>query len=182
MNLGEAWEEILTFRRPPVRFSKAVELQTADADAHLRLGNVLFKLDLHDRAIACYQRAIELNPNSAGAYSNLARSRLDLGRVDEAIALQRQAVQLAPDDTVVHDNLLYAMHLSDSVEAAELLHEHEMGRALLPPRFQPSFRCIANGAFPGSDTCRVGYVSADFHRHPVATFFRLPILIRPRSA
>ena len=155
-------------------YSRAIQLRPTDPDAHLGLGNVLVDAEMHDEAIASYQRAIAAGPGSARGYGNLARELMYVGRVDDALPLHRRAISLAPDDAHYHTNLAYAMHMSDLVDADELLEEH----LRLAGRFAEPLAAkipLHRNDHSSQRQIRVGYVSPNLHEHPVSTFL-LPIL------
>jgi predicted O-linked N-acetylglucosamine transferase (SPINDLY family) len=70
--------------------------------------------------------------------------------------------------------MLFAMHLSDSIDAAELLREHQRWATRFAKPLVKQIPVHANDRSP-ERMLRIGYVSPDLHDHPVATFL-LPIL------
>ena len=80
-----------------VLYSKALELDPRNADAHHWLGRLLYDKGDLDGAIAKYQRAIELKPDYVAAYVNWGNALSDKGDKDGAIAKYQKSLSL-PDD------------------------------------------------------------------------------------
>ena len=76
-------------------FREALNLDPADADIHLGLGNNLWALGNLEGAVAYYRRALELAPEHFFAHYNLATVSAGLGRVDQAVKHYRMALSVA---------------------------------------------------------------------------------------
>ena len=63
------------------------------------LGNVYFRLDRLDEAVAAYETALKLNPRYAKAHYNLGNALEKTGRVDQALRHYRTAVEIDPRQT-----------------------------------------------------------------------------------
>ena len=89
------------------------------------------------------------------------------GRLDEALGWLRKAVAIDPSRPKSHGSLLCCMNYS-WIDLAELLAEHRRAGSLYE----------RGGAFPQypaldpARPLRIGYVSPDFCRHPVAAFMQ----------
>jgi Flp pilus assembly protein TadD len=122
INLG-----ILLLERPQPRaeearvyLAKAVQLEPANAEAHVNLGAALHKLGRLDDAANAYREALRLRPDDAGANNNLGATLEELGRLDEAAAAYRQSLRRAPESGATHSNLgrtLLAMGRPDEAVA-----------------------------------------------------------------
>jgi DNA-binding winged helix-turn-helix (wHTH) protein/tetratricopeptide (TPR) repeat protein len=77
-------------------FLRGLELEPADAEAHLQFGNFLAKRGRHDEAMAQFQAAQELEPLSASINSRLGQELMGLGRITEGLELLRRTVELDP--------------------------------------------------------------------------------------
>lgn len=154
-------------------FRKAINLRPTYADAHINLGNVLREKGLLDEAVAAYRQAIALKPNSPEAYHNLGIALTDQGLLDEAIESHRCALKIKPNYIDAFSSLQMAL-LYRWGNGFELNSSESREFAALARPLQDK---IANHPIDRSpDRClRIGYISADFRRHPVGAFL-LPLL------
>jgi non-specific serine/threonine protein kinase len=90
-------------------FERAVALDPAYAQAHLKLGSAydtkatyLVMPELHERAIAQFRRAIELRPGLVSAWRELGGVLVALGREEEGLEAIRHALALDPEDAGAH--------------------------------------------------------------------------------
>jgi tetratricopeptide (TPR) repeat protein len=65
-------------------YTKAVELQPADADAKLGLAKTLIEMNQADKALPLLQDAVQLEPTNATAHYRLATLYRKIGRADDA--------------------------------------------------------------------------------------------------
>jgi tetratricopeptide (TPR) repeat protein len=65
-------------------YSKAVELQPADADAKLGLAKTLIAMNQTDKALALLEDTVKMEPTNATAHYRLATLYRQMGRVDDA--------------------------------------------------------------------------------------------------
>jgi protein O-GlcNAc transferase len=150
----------------------AAALKPDSGPAQNNLGNAYKDLGQLDDAIATYRRAIELAPNSAEMHSNLGIVLQKLGDAAGAIASFRQALALRPHSANAYRNLLSALLFDPQTSPAELFAEHQrFGAAFLRPRGEAGW---SNSPDP-ERRLRIGFVSSDFHDHPVARNL-MPIL------
>ncbi len=140
---------------------------------HAHLARAYESARMNEASAAEYVKAAELS-NTPAPFLNNAGSRLtDVGKVAEACAVYERALKLDPSLSVAHSNLIFCRQYLPGLSAADHLAaarawdaRHGRPRAnLLPPP--------ANARDP-LRLLNVGYVSADFRRHPVGFFMRGP--------
>ena len=168
--LGQAEDAAVCLRR-------ALALAPENSDALTNLGFALQKAGDVGQASACFARAIETNPRNAKALFNLATLLLNNPLADEpelALTCFRQALAINPDHHHAHSNLLMALQYSASTTPGELFEQHRVFGRHFEASLQDSRTAHANTRQP-QRRLRVGYVSADFHNHAVASFIA-PIL------
>lgn len=137
------------------------------ADTHYNLANVLRGQGQAEPAIEAYRRAIELQPASVEAHYNLGNLFREQGCPDEAIACYQRALRLQPDAVRIRDNLLSALHYRPGTTLAELAAAHaEYERRHAVGPWSPGQPAAADVTGP----LRLGFVSADWGRHPVGRF------------
>ncbi|HEY7958395.1 MAG TPA: tetratricopeptide repeat protein [Polyangia bacterium] len=105
---------------------KAIELGPTDAQAQLKLAEVLEKRDQLDGAEAAYRRALELDDRLWKAHFVLARLQLRRGEYAEAARLYRDVIRRAPDEQQVVDAARRALDLDEYLGSLTEL-EHELG-------------------------------------------------------
>ena len=114
-------------------------------------------------------RAIALCPTLAAAHYNLGNALYGEGRAAEAAACYRHAWELDPSLAQASSNYLNCLHYLPEMEGAELASHH---RKMTPSPLAVSSH--ANAPDP-KRILRIGYVSADFCRHPLGQLM-LPVL------
>ena len=152
----------------------ALELSPDDPLALDVLGDALKKLGRLDEATVACRRAFEIDPNYAPAHCSLGGLSLAHGNYDEAAAHYRAALARAPDYREARSNLMMAMNYNPRFTAEEIFAESRRWDAIhAVPR---SARIGPLHNRPDRERrLRVGYVSPDFHTHPVS-FFVEPLL------
>src|SRR5438067_802944 len=156
--------------------AKAVELAPQSAEARVTLGTALEGANRPDDALACYREALRLKPDLPEALNNVGNASVEAGRTAEAIGYLRGAVAGRPDWAALHSNLLLALNYRPTAEvsAAGLFREHLAWAA----RHADPLTAAAPPPIPDPTPdrkLRIGYISVDFRRHPVASYIR-PVL------
>jgi protein O-GlcNAc transferase len=146
---------------------RALKLKPRDAGALGNLGAILLKRGELDAAIAPLQRAIGIDPQLTIAHQNLGGVLLKQGRIDEALHCYRTSVICDPEDRGGYLGIVHCLNLLPSATAALIADAtRRWARLIERPSHHPGH---ANAPLVGRKL-RVGYVSADFRRHPVAFF------------
>ncbi|MEW6451582.1 MAG: tetratricopeptide repeat protein [Pseudomonadota bacterium] len=178
------------------QFSNALKLNPNVPETWNNRGTARNDLREYESAISDFNRAIDLNRNYADAYANKGKSLLQLKRYDEAFAAFDKALLLKPDLPGVEGSRLESKalicnwenitdeiaHLSASVRGGKpislpftLLYLTESpedqllcARTWAAANHPPSTKPIWQGEIHHRDKIRIGYVSADFHKHATA--------------
>lgn len=122
----------------------------------------------------CYRKLLEFKADFAEAYNNLGTVLQDQGSVDEAIDCFRRAVSLNPNYWDARSNLLLAMQYSSYYSSREIFNEHLRFGCDLESSVE-SKEWSADRYNGLNEKLRIGYVSADFNNHSVASFIE-PVL------
>jgi protein O-GlcNAc transferase len=175
-------------------YDRALALDPSLAQAWVGRGNVFLHLQQYDNALAAYGRALALNPNFADAWVGQADVFVQLKQPDKAIAAFDRALALNPDIRFAQGGRLHAkLFLGNwtnlEAEFADLVASVRAGNLAVNPfefigmstsaadQLACAKRFMADQAsLPGAwrgeiyrhDRIRLGYLSADFHNHPVA--------------
>ncbi|MCC6303301.1 MAG: tetratricopeptide repeat protein, partial [Gammaproteobacteria bacterium] len=155
-------------------FRETLAINPDYAAAHNNRGLIFIKRDQPDEAAACYRRAIALKPGDAEAHINLGTALTNQGRMEEAMRCFEDGLRLDPDSAAGHSARLFSLHNLSSVTPAESFAAHREFAARCEAPLKPHRRPHANAREP-ERRLRVGYVSPDLRRHPVANFIE-PVL------
>ncbi len=150
-------------------YQRALRLQPNLPEAHNNLGNVCLGLGMLGEAVACYRRTVQERPDYAEAHNNLGNAFKYLGKMDGAVACYQRALELKPDFAAVHSNLLLTLQYRFGVTLPELAAVHAEYDRLHAAPLRGFWPRHANDRDP-LRRLRVGFVSADFGRHPVGYF------------
>ena len=152
----------------------AIGLDPGLIEAHRNLGLHLQQSGRLDEAEARFREVIALKPGDAAGQANLAITLRRQGRGEEAIPYYRGAVAAEPGNAVYRSNLLFMLNASREVSDRELFEEHRRWNEIHAAPLKSVIRPHANDRDPDR-RLRIGYVSPDLRRHPVATYL-LPVL------
>ena len=161
-------------------YRRSLALAPGYAEVRNNLGNCLRKQGRIDEAVAEHREAIRLKPAYYPAYNNLEASLLEQAEVEQAAECDRRVVQLCPGDAAAHSALLYNLHYDWRPDAAAVFAEHLRWSERQEDALSGQICTHENDPDPAK-RLRVGYVSADFRKHPVATFQEAAFARRDRD-
>jgi predicted O-linked N-acetylglucosamine transferase (SPINDLY family) len=193
INRGLVLHEMLRFSDAISSFNHAIEIRPDDADAYNNRGLALQQLNRLDEAIDSYKAASIYYPSSPHPYFNLGTLKLSVGKFTEAISYFETAYNLSPDYENLLGMMLHAkMHICDW-NGLEKSLTHLKAGILSNKKITPPFPVLAlvddpamqlraasiyahprimnnqpsssNFAPQVNGKIRIGYFSADFHRH-----------------
>jgi len=174
-NLGLAFKRTGRIDAAIKQYEAVLTLKPDDAEALNNLGSAYLELSGDDtlaKALEALEHAVEAAPGLAIAHANLGKAYVLTGRAEEAVAETRKALELGIDRPPgAHSNLIFSLCYLPRVGNAELLAEAKRWNQAYA--YEPDPMPHTNTADP-LRPIRVGYVSADFKRHPGGYFF-LPI-------
>ncbi|HTP60524.1 MAG TPA: tetratricopeptide repeat protein [Burkholderiales bacterium] len=158
---GSPWEAIASLRR-------ALALEPDYPNAHFNLGNAHSLLKESDQAISCYREACRAQPDNPlyrGSLLNEMQQACDWTQIGELIDLQRRGVSQQPPQPIHPFQLLSIPSTrSEQLQCARNFAAHQL-QGLEQERQRLSFSFARR---PSQGRIRLGYLSADFHEHPVA--------------
>jgi protein O-GlcNAc transferase len=170
-NLAGALSAARRFDEALAELDAALRLDPGFADAYAQRGLVLQNLGHMKDAIDAHRQALTLSPDMPEAWSNIGICLQAMADVPGAMAAYRRAMQVRPGFTDACSNLLMCAQYHPSLSAAQL-------RALAT-EWQRTWDAGGHPPLPPIERrrgtarpLRVGYVSADFYRHPVGWFLR----------
>jgi predicted O-linked N-acetylglucosamine transferase (SPINDLY family) len=146
------------------------------AGALYSYGITLGKLRRSAEAEAALRHALAVDPGFLPAFAALGAVLRGQSRIAEALECFGAARKLAPREFDLESAELFTLNFSEEIPDEALFARHKaFGERLekaIPRRFE-SFR----GARDPERRLRIGYLSGDFWRHPVA-LFTLPVIER----
>lgn len=182
-DFAEAWIALanaLEARGDTVPAVQALQRGLAVAPRHAgawyNLGGLLYRAEQHDDAEDALRRALELEPGRVSIHTLLARVLRSGGRLREALDALAAARGLAPGRFDLESAELLTLTLDDALSAVALFERQRAFGARLEAAVAPLPAPFEQSADP-ERRLRVGYLSCDFCRHPVA-WFVLPLLER----
>lgn len=158
--------------QPPV-CGTICSMHELDALAHARLAQECRNAGRISQAVEHQRKAVEMAPESGEYLANLATLEISLGNVQRGIALAREAVEKEPGKANVHSSFLANLHYQPELNPQSLFEEHRRW-GQIHAAAEKAGKSHANDPDPDRKL-KLGYISADFRRHPVA-FFLEPLL------
>ena len=170
--LARCWKKMDDLANAISCYEQAVGVTPDNAELRIELAVFLRSTARLSEAIDHYRAALKLDPNNAKGHSNFAEVLRAAGLCEEAIVHQRRALELDPSLSETHSNLLLTMMYLPQFSPQELLQEARRWAAQHTRNLRP---LVQNANATERERIRIGYVSANFHNHPVGIFLE-PVL------
>lgn len=183
---GEAYNNLGKLLTKMKRYSQAIracrmatEFMPDNPDVYMNLGDACRNNGLFLEALSSYETAAHMLPDSADPLCLIAGLKLANGDAASAIEQLKQARELRPHDAAIQSNILFAMNYLATFSQQNIFEEScnwDTRYSRHPANFYFTDRC-------GTDTerLRIGYISADFHYHPVGIFFQSVVINHNRQ-
>jgi predicted O-linked N-acetylglucosamine transferase (SPINDLY family) len=149
---------------------RAVESRPGFAGAWFNYALLLRRLDDPDAAEDALKHALAIEPDHLAALQVLAPLVRGTGRIAEALELYARARRLDPQSFRLESAQLFALLFSDAVSEEELFERHRAFGDRLESRYGSNRKSSSS-----KKRLRIGYLSPDLWRHPVALFL-IPVL------
>jgi protein O-GlcNAc transferase len=184
-NLGNAQRELGKPADAAQAYLKAIQQSPDDADAYNNLGNVQRELGDLDASIASYQKALDINPKLYHAKVHLVHQKqhiCDWKDLEKDISEIRAWLSNAPEAQISP----FAFLSMPSTTAQE---QKQCANNWLKNRYTSAFNQGKSLAFKhqtkpqaSPQKLRIGYLSADFRLHPLASLVSELIELHDRNA
>lgn len=156
-------------------FNKAIELDPEFIHAYYELAvDLMGKWQLNEAINIC-KKILQINTTDVLAYYILGNIFMTQGKLTEAETFFRRAMEINPDDLKSHQAFLMLMSYSPKYDAQSILSGHLQ----FAKRFEDPLHSMIlphNNDRTLDRKLRIGYVSPDFKKHPVAYFIE-PVLM-----
>lgn len=173
-NLGDALKRLGRLVEARGWLERALAIRPDYAEAHFQMANVIGKLGDTPGSEACLRRAVECKPSLSEAWFNLGNLLLELGQTAEGFACLEKAIHHKPGFTDPHTNLVFMTQCMPDKTIEDVLAVHKWWDELHGRPLAGRLPALPRPTEPGR-RLRVGYVSADFGRHPIG-YFLLPVM------
>jgi predicted O-linked N-acetylglucosamine transferase (SPINDLY family) len=165
-NLGNAQRELGKPQQALISYQQAARLMPNDADIHNNLGNVYREIGRLDEAIKSYKTAITLNPKLFHAQVHLVHQKqhiCDWLDLDRDIAQIRAWVDTEPSAQISPFALIAMPNTqpSEQIKCADNWLTNRFKKLINNEKFKLNHR--------NHPKIRIGYLSADFRLHPLAS-------------
>ena len=180
-NLGNAQRELGKAAEAAMQYQKAIQFNPSDADAYNNLGNVQRELGDLASSIASYQKALDLNPQLYHAKVHLVHQKQHICEwkdLEKDISEIRAWVSNTPKAQISPFAFL-------SMPKTTAQEQKECAKNWLRNRYKTTFeqsRALAFKHKTHHQKLRIGYLSADFRLHPLASLISELIECHDRTA
>lgn len=179
--LGVALEALGRAGEAQSCYEQALRLRPEFPEALNNRANLCVSQGRLEPAEADLRAALTLAPDYAVAWNNLGHVLETQGAVQEALACYRRAIRIRPGFVTAHSNLLLALHYDAETSPQEIFAEHRRWALTHAANFDCARAPQANRPDPAR-RLRIGYLSPDFRRHPVARFLEPVLACHDREA
>lgn len=167
-NLGRLQTRQERYAESAATFGLLVQAHPEDGEAHAELGIAQAGLERWVAAEQSHRRALALGDRDTVVLDHLARSLMEQARPQDALAVLSEAIALQPDAPRLLGNFLFTRNHVPGEEQPGLPPEaRRFGEVSLAAARE---RRTTWNCEPEPAALRVGFVSADLRRHPVASF------------
>ena len=166
-NLGNAFRESGNAHAAAVQYEHALKIDPSDPEIHNNLGNVFRSQGKLSEAIDCYKNALSLEPNLYHAKVHLIHQKqhiCDWEGLDEQISEirtwvnEKKPAQISPFAFLA----MPGSTPQEQLQCANLWLENRYNSLLVHPKMFIHQKLK-------KDKLRIGYLSADFRLHPLAS-------------
>lgn len=149
----------------------AAGLKSHKAESWIEAGDTCREAGMMSRAITCYRKVLTLDPSNIAMSVHQSELLLGTGEHCKAEKLIEKMLDDPPEDPLLHSSLLMSLQYLPTVNQSRMFLEASRWgnlHGIRMPKATPD-------ALSSDKKVRIGYVSADFYRHPVGVFL-LPLL------
>jgi predicted O-linked N-acetylglucosamine transferase (SPINDLY family) len=179
INLGNTYMKRGQLERAIENYREAININPNHDIALGNMGLALQGMGYFIEAVESFIKAVAANPNNADNHNGLGTLMQDMGELNKATDCFQQAVKLAPHHSFAARNYLHALSYIPEIDNSKLFNEYcRMIRpgSTVKKNDSKGFFVDYNSPKinmghmePGKrKRLRIGYVSSDFHNHPLA--------------
>lgn len=137
------------------------------------LGRLYTEHEGFSAAEHCFGKALAIMPKNGGMMANLANLKAEEACMEESIALFRRAIKENPLEFEYNASLMFGLSHSAEITPEELFAEHlATGRKYEAWARKQNVRFNWSQSKDPERCLKIGFVSGDLCRHPVASFIK----------
>lgn len=167
-NLGTTLREIGEFMEAIKWLEEVLKLESRHLHALINLSVCNYDIGRYDLAETYAKKALEVDPTNIMANNNLAMAYREFSRIKDAKAVYKEMLKIASNHTV-RSNYLFNLHYDYDEKSENIFMEHKEWARLYAEQLYSQILPFNNIKDPNKQL-RVGFVSADFRRHPIGYF------------
>lgn len=179
-DLGNAFQKRGDLKRAEEAFERATELAPDAGEAFVNLSRARYDQARPVDAEAPAREAVKLAPALPDAWFALATVMMRQARHTEAVEYFRKVIELQPTHDGAWSGLFFCMNYSDHYTPQEIFEAHlgwSRATQLRPPQPLP----VDVACLDGRRRIRLGYLSPDYYRHPIAYFIEAALRYHDRG-
>lgn len=169
-NLGFILLGSRRYKEVEYHLKKAIELNPFLVEAYCNLGIVYNEEKRFSESEACYLTAISVDPQFANAYSCYGVLLMQNGEMEKAIEQYRKGVALDPNNLIAHSNLIMSLSFFNQYTADQYKNELQSFSDKVSALAKPYSNWRTTSVDKSQPKLKIGFVSGDFHLHPVSFF------------
>jgi predicted O-linked N-acetylglucosamine transferase (SPINDLY family) len=174
VNLGNVYKDMGRKDDAVASYRKALKINPLHGSACYNLGVVLHSMLSFTEAGEYFRKALTQQPQlAAEIYGKLGNISSEQCKISDSINYYKKALALDPGNSELHSSMLMTYQY-DQAQTLASLHSAHLEWARLHEQPAQRFTQYANEPAP-LRTLHIGYVSADFCRHPIG-YFLLPVI------
>jgi protein O-GlcNAc transferase len=154
-------------------FCDCLRIRPDDGAAHFKLGTIMREWNMLDLAAVCYKNALRFRPGDSRARMNLGETLQSAGEIEESEKVFGDLIAYDTENHLAHSNLFISMNYNPVHSPDQIYDAHVRWGAGVESWFSRKIN-FKNAPDPDR-VLRIGYVSSDLCRHPVASFLE-PVL------
>ena len=174
VNLGNSLLNLQKYNAAEEMSRRAINLVPKSAEAHSNLGQACLKQGRLAEALRALSTSVDLAPQRPELLNNYGVLQQLVGDVDGAIRSFQTALKIGPQASLAERNLKIAVLNAPSWDAKALFNLH-VELAKRHNKRRDRGKSPARRAYSTDRKLRIGYISSDFHDHPVGNNI-LPLL------
>ncbi len=170
INLGAALNHLGHPNEAISAYKKAIEINPEYAVPYNNLGALYQQRGLLMQSLEYLELALAKGGGTIPVFNNLGLTLSALGRWDEAYEYQKKAFEMYPEAFQMRSGVLFSLNFSHHFDVKKYLSEATSFATTARKSAHPFYHWVDKENPSELKKLKIGFVSGDFNRHPVAFF------------